>query len=132
MANGQQLRLKVLSNNLFFLLLLDEKKKQDRHFIIKIKRAKVVAVFSDEVFIIIWSHRSNFCFPKSSIIYKDNYIEKDRDNLNISIIDIEKEGKIVNSNMINRNRANDPDVGIINANKDKRANHFVIANIDRM
>lgn len=77
LANGQQSRLKDLSNDRFFLIPLNEKKRGDGHSIKRSRGAKVGGTSLEDTFFIVWSHWLNLYFSRISVgICEDNYIRK--------------------------------------------------------
>lgn len=109
------------SNNHFFSVLLDNNNRKDGYSTNKNREIKLGAVFSKNLFLIIWSHLSNLCFLRSEIdIGKDNYIEKIGDNIGTSIANI------------NRNEgAKNLNTGTVDANKIEKFG-ISTTNIDRV
>lgn len=87
----------------FFLIVLNRKIKWDGRLISRNKEAKVEVTFSKNIILIIWSHIFNFCFSKNVGIYKNNSIKTSKNNLGIDIIDIDKNRKTKNLNIIDKN-----------------------------
>ena len=125
-------------NNCFSSILLTKKKKKEKYLTSKRGEAKVRAISSKNVFVIIWSYWLNLCFFRIRIgIWKDNLIKKEKGNLSKGIANNNGDGrannlyiKTTNANgdkraknlcksitEVERNRMNNLDIGIINIDK---------------
>lgn len=140
MANGQQSKLKALFNNHFSLILLDGKRKGDKCSINGSRRAKIGVAFSEDVFLIIWSHWPNLCFPRTSVgVYGDDHIGKNEDNPGTNTADANSDGGADNLNTDTANpdgdrRVNNIGISTIDTNKNKGADNLStgIVDIDRV
>lgn len=122
LAYDQRLRLKAISNiwffnNCSFLILLDGKSKANRCLISGRKKAKIEASFFKDIFLIIGFYKLFFYFLGINI-----NICKNKNNLDINIINIDKKKEIDNLciGIANVNGIEKPDINIADINRYKK------------
>lgn len=125
MANGQQLRLKIILNvyfsyNYFSPISLNNNCKKDKYLIDKSRKIKIRITSFKNTYLIIWFFWSNFYFLEIKVdIYRNDHIKKNENNLGIDTVNIDRDRGIENLiiGIININRIENSGISISNINK---------------
>ena len=125
--------MKTLLNDCFSPIPLDEKRGKDGRLIRGSRKTKIRGTSFEDALLIIWSYLSNLCFLKIGVkVYKDDYIRKNRDNLDGDnpSIHTPNTNNADNPDLCTSdiNGANNPDIYIPNLDKDRKVNN---SSIDR-